>query len=49
MNSTAINLRLPPPLLAALDQWIAERGEGQNRPEAIRQILDNALGGAQGR
>ena len=35
-------LRLHPPLLTHLDEWISERGLS-SRPEAIRQLLEIAL------
>ncbi|PWT81204.1 MAG: hypothetical protein C5B58_10190 [Acidobacteria bacterium] len=43
-KGTLIGVRLQPDLLAALDQWAAGRNDGLGRPEAIRQLLDIALG-----
>ena len=44
VNSTAINLRAPPALLAPLDSWIADQPEPKpSRPEAIRYALMNWL------
>ena len=41
-----IGVRLLPPSLSALDAWIARQPEPRpSRPEAIRRILADALGG----
>ncbi|MCJ2077870.1 ribbon-helix-helix domain-containing protein [Methylobacterium sp. E-016] len=46
VNSTAINLRAPPALLAPLDAWIADQPEPKpSRPEAIRHALTDWLTG----
>ena len=36
-------VRLQPPQLAALDQWIARQESAHTRPEAIRHLMDLAL------
>jgi hypothetical protein len=36
-------LRLHPPLLTALDDWIRSKKTDQSRPEAIRRLLERAL------
>jgi len=38
-----IGVRLQPPQLAALDQWIARQESARSRPEAIRHLMDLAL------
>ena len=44
VNSTAINLRLPPGQLAPLDAWIADQPDPKpSRPEAIREALAEHL------
>ncbi len=42
-KGTLIGVRLQPGLLAALDEW-AGRNDGLGRPEAIRRLLEIALG-----
>jgi hypothetical protein len=44
----AILLRLHPPLLTHLDEWISERSL-PSRPEAIRRLLEVALSPAKGK
>jgi metal-responsive CopG/Arc/MetJ family transcriptional regulator len=40
-------VRIPPELLDQLDNWIAARADPRpSRPEAIRRVLDQALGTA---
>jgi hypothetical protein len=36
-------VRLHPPMLSALDEWIRRQKLSQSRPEAIRRILERAL------
>ena len=38
-----IGVRLQPPQLAALDQWIVRQESARTRPEAIRHLMDLAL------
>jgi metal-responsive CopG/Arc/MetJ family transcriptional regulator len=40
-----ILVRLQPPLLADVDQWIAKQDIPFTRPEAIRRLIDSALAG----
>jgi hypothetical protein len=40
---TLVGVRLPPPLLAALDAFVKEHDEHPSRPEAVRLILADAL------
>ena len=42
-KGTPIMVRLQPPQLAALDQWIARQESARTRPEAIRHLMDLAL------
>lgn len=37
-------VRLQPDHLALLDRWIAEQPEPMSRPEAMRRLLQDALG-----
>ena len=39
-----IGVRIQPALMQALDGWIADRGLGFTRPEAIRRLVERALG-----
>jgi hypothetical protein len=39
-----IGVRIQPALMQALDGWIADRGLGFTRPEAIRRLVEHALG-----
>jgi hypothetical protein len=39
-----IMLRLHEPQLSKLDAWIADQGDHPSRPEAIRRLLEHALG-----
>ena len=43
-KGTLIGVRLQPNLLAALDKWAAAHNDGLGRPEAIRRLLEVALG-----
>jgi len=43
IRSTAINLRVAPEMLSALDEWRREQPDLPNRPEAIRRLLAGAL------
>ena len=46
-DATPVMVRLPPPALSALDAWISRQPEPRpGRPEAIRRILAEAIGGA---
>jgi hypothetical protein len=38
-----ILVRLQPPLLADVDQWIAKQDNPFTRPEAIRRLIESAL------
>ena len=40
---TLVGVRLHPPQLAALDAWIARQPAELSRPEAVRQLLAEAL------
>jgi len=40
-----VGVRLQPPQLKALDAWIATQTKKMSRPEAVRKLLDSALGG----
>jgi hypothetical protein len=37
-------VRLQPSLLSGLDSWIAEQAGSPTRPEAVRRLLERALG-----
>ena len=39
-----IMLRLPPPLLTDLDAWAERQRDAPSRPEAIRRLVEQALG-----
>lgn len=41
---TLITIEVGADQLAAIDDWIEEDGERFDRPEAVRALLDNALG-----
>lgn len=47
MDAIAVNVRVAPDLLAAVDVWIGERGrdfhETVSRPEALRRLAAEAL------
>jgi hypothetical protein len=45
VGSTGVLVKLPPNQLTALDEWITRQPEAPSRPEAIRQILTEKLGG----
>ena len=38
-------LRLHPPLLTNIDQWIDRQKDRPSRPEAIRRLVERALAG----
>jgi len=40
-------VRLQPDQLAALDAWRAEQDPGLSRPEAIRRLIERAIGAVQ--
>jgi len=42
-KGTLVGVRLQPPMLKALDSYIADFSEARSRPEAIRLILENIL------
>jgi hypothetical protein len=45
IDATPLQVRVPPALLKALDQWMADsRSSYGSRPEAIRAILAEHLG-----
>jgi len=45
IDATPLQVRVPPALLKALDQWMADsRTSYASRPEAIRAILTEHLG-----
>jgi hypothetical protein len=39
----AVMVRLHPPLLTDLDNWISNHEDRPSRPEAIRRLLENAF------
>jgi hypothetical protein len=39
-----IMVRMHKPQLSRLDDWIAGQGDNPSRPEAIRRLLEHALG-----
>jgi hypothetical protein len=39
-----IGVRLQPDALARLDAWITRQDDAPTRPEAMRRLLDTALG-----
>jgi hypothetical protein len=43
-----IGVRLQPPRLAALDEWIGRQEIARTRPEAIRHLMDLALSISEG-
>jgi hypothetical protein len=45
VNAVPINTRFPPDDLKRLDAWIARQVDKPSRPEAIRQLVEQALGG----
>ena len=46
-EGTLIGLRLEPALLARVDRWAASQQDHPSRPEAIRRLVELALGIAQ--
>jgi hypothetical protein len=42
-------LRVHPPMLTNLDDWIAQQDDAPSRPEAIRRLVEQALAAADGR
>jgi len=42
-KGTLIGVRLQPPMLSALDRWLAEQPEGMSRPDGIRLALKDWL------
>lgn len=42
-DALPIGLRLPPPLIAALDEWISRQKDAPSRPEAVRRLLAKVL------
>lgn len=43
IDAVAVNVRIPPPLLSALDKFISAKDEAPSRPEAIREIIEAVL------
>ena len=39
-----VGVRLQPPQLRALDDWVANQPKKMSRPEAVRQILAMTIG-----
>jgi hypothetical protein len=48
IGAIPIQVRMPPPELAALDSWINKQDGTPTRPEAIRRLVEMALSGAAG-
>ncbi len=45
IDATPIQVRIPPALLKALDQWMADsKAPYESRPDAIRAVLADHLG-----
>ena len=42
-KGTLVGVRIQPPMLAALDAFIAEEREPVSRPEAVRVLLKDSL------
>lgn len=42
-KGTLIGVRLQPPDLSALDEWVAAQKDKPSRPEAIRRLLGQVL------
>jgi len=42
-------VRVHPPFLTELDAWIAQQDEPLSRPEAVRRLAEQALGGKPGK
>jgi hypothetical protein len=42
-TSEGVLVRLPDPILAALNDWIEQQDQKPSRPEAIRRLLMRAL------
>jgi hypothetical protein len=42
-KGTPIVVRLQPPALAAVDEWLAQQHDCPSRPEAIRRMIEQAL------
>lgn len=45
VDSEAVNVRMERPLLSALDAWRREQPDLPTRPEAVRRLVEKALGG----
>jgi hypothetical protein len=43
VGSTQVNVKIPPPQLRALDDWIAKQADKPLRTIAIRRLLKHAL------
>jgi hypothetical protein len=43
VDSTSINVRVPPAELARLDEWRAEQSDSPSRPETLRRLAAKAL------
>jgi hypothetical protein len=48
-DPTSIHLTLLPKQLSLLDNWISKQPDDLSRPEAIRRIVDRALGSSEPR
>jgi hypothetical protein len=48
VNAVPINTRFPPGDLKRLDAWIARQIDKPSRPEAIRRLVEQALGAPAG-
>lgn len=42
-DAQRISLAIEPELLERFDRWVAQRGEGRNRSEAIRDLMRDVL------
>jgi metal-responsive CopG/Arc/MetJ family transcriptional regulator len=42
--ATPLTVRVPPQLLKTIDDWIARQKDAPSRPEAIRRLIEKALG-----
>lgn len=45
INATPITVRVPPEQLSNLDKYISKQPDRPTRPEAIRRLVEKALGG----
>ena len=49
VNATPVLVRIRPSQLESLDRWRKRQEEGLGRPEAIRKLIELALGGGKKR